>query len=364
MVERALQRWRAAGLLDANTVARITAWEAAHAGRNKFNWPVFIALALGSLAIGAGVLLFVAAHWDTLSPAARFALVLALVAGFHLGGVACRTRFPALATALHGLGTAALGAGIFLSAQIFHLQEHWPAGILLWAVGAWAGWCLLRDWVQAAWTAVLTPFWLAGEWTLATQGLAGAGPPVTVGVFVLMLAYLAARRSTSDAPARHALMWLGALALIPAALLMFASIEYRVGNAMGTGWFALGWGVAVGAPVVLAWGLRGLKSWPVMVGAAWAVLAAWPDWPPMAIYLWCGLAAVALVVWGLAEARRERVNLGVAAFAITVLAFYFSSVADKLGRAVSLVVIGVLLLLGGYLLERLRRRLLAGMATT
>src|SRR5690606_29522574 len=84
MVERALSRWQAAGLLDAQTVARITAWEAAHAGRSRFNWPVLIALALGSLAVGAGVLLFVAAHWDSLSPAARFAIVLTLVIGFHL----------------------------------------------------------------------------------------------------------------------------------------------------------------------------------------------------------------------------------------------------------------------------------------
>lgn len=361
MVERALQRWQAAGLLDAHTVARITAWESAHANRSRFNWPVLIALALGSIAVGAGVLLFVAAHWDTLSPAARFALVLTLVVGFHLGGVMIRTRFPALGTALHGLGTAALGAGIFLSAQIFHLQEHWPTGVLLWAVGAWAGWWLLRDWVQALWAAMLTPAWLVGEWTLATVGLAGAGTPVTVGLFTLALAYLAARTSASDSTTRRALGWLGGCALIPLALLMFASVEYRPSDAVGDGVFLFGWVVAIGAPLVLAWVLRGKQSWPVMVGAAWAVLAAWPTWPPMTRYLWCALAAIALVVWGLAEARRERVNLGVAAFAITVLAFYFSSVADKLGRALSLVVIGVLLLLGGYLLERLRRRLIARM---
>ena len=362
MVERALSRWQAAGLLDAQTVARITAWEAAHAGRSRFNWPVLIALALGSLAVGAGVLLFVAAHWDSLSPAARFAIVLALVIGFHLGGAGCRVRFPALATALHGLGTAALGAGIFLSAQIFHLQEHWPNGILFWAIGAWAGWWLLRDWVQTLWAAILTPAWLVGEWTLATEGLAGAGTPVTVGLFTLALAYLAARRSASDALSRHALTSLGCFTLVPIALLMFASIEYRHGSEPGAAVFAFGWVVALLVPLALAWALRGKQAWPVLVGAAWAVLVAMPAWPPIARYLWCALAAVALVVWGLAEARRERVNLGVAAFAVTVLAFYFSSVADKLGRAVSLVVIGVLLLLGGYLLERLRRRLLAGMA--
>ena len=49
---------------------------------------LFLALALGTLMVGAGTLLFVAAHWDGLSPASRFALVLAQVALFHLGGAA------------------------------------------------------------------------------------------------------------------------------------------------------------------------------------------------------------------------------------------------------------------------------------
>jgi len=36
--------------------------------------------------MAAGVLLFVAAHWDDLSPTQRFLLVLTMIAGFHLAG--------------------------------------------------------------------------------------------------------------------------------------------------------------------------------------------------------------------------------------------------------------------------------------
>ena len=79
----------------------------------------------------------------------------------------------------------------------------------------------------------------------------------------------------------------------------------------------------------------------------------------MALYAWLVLGALALVAWGLAEARRERINLGVAGFAIVIGCFYFSSVMDKLGRSTSLVGLGLLFLLGGWLLERARRRLLA-----
>jgi len=78
-------------------------------------------------------------------------------------------------------------------------------------------------------------------------------------------------------------------------------------------------------------------------------------------YIWSALGALGLVAWGWAESRVERINLGVVAFALTVLNFYVSNVFDKLGRSVSLILLGVLLLGGGWLLERLRRRLTAAL---
>jgi len=54
--------------------------------------------------------------------------------------------------------------------------------------------------------------------------------------------------------------------------------------------------------------------------------------------------------------------VGVLAFAITVIAFYFSSVMDKLGRSASLIGLGLLLIAGGWAMERTRRRLVARVA--
>lgn len=80
--------------------------------------------------LGAGVLLFVAAHWDELSPTQRFLLVLTMVSGFHIAGGLLIDRLKPLGIALHAVGTIALGGGIFLAGQIFNLQEHWPGGIM------------------------------------------------------------------------------------------------------------------------------------------------------------------------------------------------------------------------------------------
>ncbi|TMA07082.1 MAG: DUF2157 domain-containing protein [Deltaproteobacteria bacterium] len=131
--ERYLERWTSAGLIDHSTADRVRDYEAAQEKSLGLRWPVLLAIGLGGLLLGAGVLLFVAAHWDALSPAERFGLVLLLVALFHLTAALTTEPFPVLSTTLHAVGTICLGAGIFLAGQIFNLQEHWPGG----ALGAW-----------------------------------------------------------------------------------------------------------------------------------------------------------------------------------------------------------------------------------
>jgi uncharacterized membrane protein len=50
--------------------------------------------------------------------------------------------------------------------------------------------------------------------------------------------------------------------------------------------------------------------------------------------------------------------MGVVSFALTICFFYFSSVFDKLGRSASLIGFGLMFLLGGWYLEKLRRKLI------
>src|SRR5215469_10488922 len=138
-LNKRLDRWISAGVVDANTAERIRVFEESERSSESLRWPVLLALGLG------GVLLFVAAHWDELSPAWRFTLVLLLVGLFPIVGAFTTERFPALGATFYAIGTICVGAGIFLTAQIFNLQEHWPSGMFLWAVGALAGWLLLRQ---------------------------------------------------------------------------------------------------------------------------------------------------------------------------------------------------------------------------
>src|SRR5260370_3730411 len=133
-----LERWVSAGVVDAGTAERIRAFDESQGSSERLRWPVLLAVALGGVLLCAGVLLFVAAQWDELSPAWRFTLVLFLVAVFPIGGALTEARFSALSTTFYAIGTVCVGAGIFLTAQIFNLQEHWPSGILMWDIGALA----------------------------------------------------------------------------------------------------------------------------------------------------------------------------------------------------------------------------------
>jgi uncharacterized membrane protein len=213
-----LVRWIDAGLIDAHTAARVRTYETTHADGERLRWPIKLALFFGGLTLAAGVLLMVAAHWDELSPALRFGLVVFLVGAFHVGGALTEERFPAMALTLHAIGTIALGAGIYLAGQIFNLAEHWPGGLMLWALGASLAWALLKGWPQLGLTAILAPAWLAGEWVVAIEQQEShrAGLVIAAGLLMLTLTYFTAEARRHDV--RRTLVWLGGIALLPAAL--------------------------------------------------------------------------------------------------------------------------------------------------
>jgi MFS family permease len=382
-LEVSVQRWTEAGLIDAQAAARILAFETGQDRRATLRWPVFLAMVFGGLLLAAGITLFVAAHWSELSPAMRFSLVLLMTAVFHIGGSLLTDRFPSLSTTLHALGTATLGAAIFLTAQIFNLHENWATGILLWAIGAAAGYVLLRDWTQAALLAVLAPAWLISQWEIKTEWYRGGNRLLAVGLILTVLSYLSARIAEQENTVRRTLVWIGSVALLPCVGAAIAlgtdepfSSHYSEHSRLPFDTLLIGWTVALAAPLLLSWLLRGRAAWINFLWAGWAyalIVSAGHSHSfennsyrrylgaTLALYALCALGSVSLVAWGLYEKRKERLNLGIAAFAISVLFFYFDTFMDKLGRSASLLILGVLCLAGGYALEITRRRLMARM---
>ena len=359
--DRRILRWRDAGVIDEATAERILAWERAHGSTDAGRFGR-IALGFGGLLLGAGVLLFVAANWDLVSPWGRFALLAGSVATLHVCGALSAARSPALAITLHAVGTAALGGGIFLAGQVFNLGAHWPEGILLWAFGAAVAAWLLRDWPQVLWAAVLVPAWVFSEWVASEFYGATAIGAALAGLFVLSGAYVSAIGPGRDSDGRRALARLGSIAFIVLAVML--PLVPELGPAETVTRSALigrAWVPALAAPLLVGVGLRGRASWPLLLLAVVATAAVQLDATDhrqlLALQVMYAATAVCLVAWGMRERHRLRINLGVLCFALVVVSFYFSSIFDKLGRSVGLIGLGLLFIGGGWLLERSRRRL-------
>jgi uncharacterized membrane protein len=361
-LEEALLRWTKARLIDAPLADRIREFEQEQAPVRRARWPVIAALAFGGVMLAAGVLLFVSAHWEELSPVQRMSVLVGAVAGFHVAGAFALERFRALGVTLHAAGTVSLGGAIALAGQIFNMQEHWPTAILLWALGALAGWLLLGDWPQLALAAILIPAWLMGEWTEFAGSSHATSRVLITAILLLAICYLSVRRGNDrgDDYVRVALAWIGGLALLPATLLsIFEHGNFSLNQEIGSSVAAIGWTVAIALPLAIAAFFRRGAVWMNGLAVVWVwVLGYLADQrAELPIYAWCALGAAGLTAWGIYEYRAERINLGMAGFAITVVAFFFSSVMDRLGRSASLIGLGILFVAGGWQWEKLRRRL-------
>lgn len=378
--ESLLNRWQSAGVLDAASADRIRAWEAEQEKPAGLRWQGLAALILGAILLACGVVLLVSARWDEITPGARFAVVLAMVAVFHLGASWARQDFRPLSTALHGVGTLSTGVAIALSGQIFNIQDHWPAGVLLWALAALAGWILLRDEAQKTLMLLLIPAWMFSELVSHTLGHIGAN--VYTGRFLLVWAildltfFLDSKQKVMQA-VLFAVSVVAALAGV--ILLLGGWVSWPAQQTFLSLWTRL-WAWAAIAALPLFFSVFRFRKSLLPVAAAIVFSTALPwcqrAWieagdngagykyslhrtvPNLAAHALVAAFAVFVIWWGVRLLSRALVDLGILWFAVAVAWFYFSDLIDMMGRSLGLIGLGVLFLAGGWALERMRRGLL------
>jgi len=276
-LDKRLERWVSAGIVDAGTAARIKTFEESQSSSERLRWPVLLAVALGGVLLCAGVLLFVAAHWDELSPAWRFTLVLILVAVFPIAGALTEERFSALGNDILCHRNGLCRCGNFSDGANFQSSGALPTGILMWAAGALAGWLLLKHWTQAALLALLVPGWLVGEWEVRTQRFAVSNRLITEGLVLIAITYLSARTSQEDSNARRALAWIGGLAVLPLAVWAFfegrETWRWWQNRTPASSLFQItGWAIAICGPLALAFVLRKNAAWTNAIAAVWVLV--------------------------------------------------------------------------------------------
>ena len=113
--------------------------------------------AFGAILIGLGVILLFAYNWDTMHKFAKLGVVFFALIAAH--GAALMVKRPAARETLHVLGTMFFGAGIWLVAQIYHINEHYPNAFLVWGIGALSLAWVLPSLPQALMAAFLLVLW-------------------------------------------------------------------------------------------------------------------------------------------------------------------------------------------------------------
>ena len=340
--------------------------------------PFVLSLAISLLAALPFLLFFLFDRiWLEHSPSVRFATLLLAVAALHLIGSAIGRAVPFAGSTFHAVGTIAFGGAIFLTAQTFNLDQRWSIGMLLWVIGAWAAWRLVDDDAQVYLVALLTPAWLVSEWLVMTESASVAGQPLlSAGLTLLAFAYFTAPQSTRLFARGHVLRVIGGLAILPAISSVWIAgrspVAARSGDLEPLSFESalLGWAVALGVPLVLATLLRKRGAWVNAVAAVWIVVAIQGPRLSFGIqshrfgilewvfYTWFVLGAGAIMMLGVRESRNSLINVGAVVLAASMLGLYISQV----GRSEPMVVfagLAILLIVGGWLLERTRLRLLS-----
>lgn len=189
-LEKESARWRADGLVDDQTRARILGhYQAISHERRSLTALVIVAV----LMCGIGLLLLIGYNWDRIPPTAKIAMILSAVAAAFGGSAFSYARSRnALGETLAFTGTLLFGNGIWLIAQVLHISGHFPDAFFWFGIGAFAcAWLVQSKWIGVE-AVVLFAVWIL------TEGALSPGPIYTF-IPIWALSVVLAYRLTSPA---------------------------------------------------------------------------------------------------------------------------------------------------------------------
>ena len=151
--------------------------------RAQHSFGYYVLIALGYLFIGLAVIVLIGENWENIPRAVRMGGLITLTLACNgIGLFAWQRNRPSLSVLWFFLGGLMYGASIMLIAQIYHIGEHFPDGILWWALGVLPIALLLRSNLIMALVSALAFLWFFVE--------SGMGYyPLLFPLFLLALAW-------------------------------------------------------------------------------------------------------------------------------------------------------------------------------
>jgi len=125
-------------------------------------WGKVIFAALGALVFALGIILLFAYNWEAMHRFSKLALIFTALGSAHALGFhysSATSSHKKIGESLHLLGSMLFGAAIWLVAQIYHIDEHYPNALLIWALGA-----LALAWLLPSLAQTLLCIFLLGLW--------------------------------------------------------------------------------------------------------------------------------------------------------------------------------------------------------
>jgi uncharacterized membrane protein len=402
-LEELLRSWVSRDLLDSTTGDRLLADVAARfsatavlaetdrseaAERSRFSVGVWILFSLGTVALAAAIGVWFAREWGEWGRIVRILAsigvpVLLAAAGLFYFSEGPR-RFPALARVFLTLSAiATLTATNLLAATYdFHPRHALITFVeaLLFGVLAFLADSALLLWTSAITLSIAFGFEIYSTWGFTWLGIERPVPFVGLGFAVILVALLLRRRESRLAG--HLLVAGSLMMLIALFFLSLKGFDHH--EPRPTGEAIASW-VVLFAPYALA---LGLLAWLATMGSRsssggamtfaraavvplfsllilLALSSLWPErlyqrsWVDTALFT---LATLAAAIFGVQVRSPGLINVAVVFFAIDVFARFSEWFWDEMPAVYFFGLMGLLLILGGISLEKLRRRLLRRIA--
>ncbi len=402
-----LETWVARGWVSAdNSKAILTSLNKDDAPSKL---PVVITI-LGAVLIGFSAMAFVAANWAEMSKALRLGmLAVAMWTAYGSAAFLHVRNQAAFSEAALLVGVAVFGASIMLIGQMYHLPADFSAGLLAWALGglvtAWAvqsraalaatqllimGWAMSvifegdlhlshlllwapaavlayrLDWAPAKHLALIGLFvWLLGNAPTVAEDL-GWNPPelLTFLTALFVLLWVSGTIAEDKAqPFGRALQGYSAFIVV---VMFWLSHIVEEGISPNGEYLIPLIAAVLTLPVTFALsrqtnsiGLHDVIAWSLFPAGIFAtgVIANLGTTEQLMLIapLFLGLC-IWLITFGTGRHNRFLINLGFAAFGCEALYLYLETFGTLLDTAAFFAIGGILLIAGGFVWERLRRR--------
>ena len=166
-LQEKLPQWQMQGWLDDLSTAAILndAYSDANNANLKSHKISFILGLMGVMLLAVGAISFFAANWQGMSKLLKLTLLFSSMTSAYLAAAWALSdeKSPVLAQAFLLLGVLLFGNNIFLIAQIYHIDSHYPNGVFFWSLGALITALIIKSEVVLVAAIVLSLLWTGME---------------------------------------------------------------------------------------------------------------------------------------------------------------------------------------------------------